>query len=770
MKNNRSTLILAGIFFAVLIAWWGVERAGVLTEKERRLRETRILPTLIDVPEADLQTLEIDRGSERLVFKRRGQKVGRWLMVEPIEVAAEPTRLETLVRNLKELRKSPDSGSIAGSPDSYGLAPPVATVKLWSGAAAGGDGHTKTEPVAALELGKTMRNIQYVRTVGTDSIEIADAKLLNAIDLPLSEWRERVVMGAPSFQVASVTVTRPDQVIRAERGKKGQWRLSKPINVPANPAKVESLIAALSSLRVVDGDKGFVADNVKDFARFGLESPVTIEMTTTQPGDLPLVLHVGKPVPDHPDRIYVRQGDQDDVVIVEAKALAEVPSTPAALRGKAVADIEPAAVTEIRIETKIGTFAVSKRPDQWALTSPRAEKADTESVMALLNRIDALQASEFFEPSRIGDSQLDPALMTIKIWEAASAQSGTWASVGEPALVLRIGRHDALRKTVFARLENDQVILALPDTILDVLPKSAFAFRDLGVLSLNPADIRKLTITRGVRIDELEPDKEGEPNRWRLLRPTIARADARSVAQALGSLSRLRADQFVSDTAEELKKFGLDQPILEIAWESDRAHRLMVGAQVPRTAAYYARTDDNPFIFTIKTEVLKPFEAEFRDHTVLAFPEAKAQRVVLRWGWPKRYVAFRPRSQAAKGQNEWVDEPGSDAAGIDQSRIKPLVRALSQLETLRFLQYDGEIPPGTGLHRPRLTVEVELGSPAAPRVLRIGYAAMDGFVYAAEGTSSSGPVFLLANLAWDALIASGERFNPLPADVFAPAP
>jgi hypothetical protein len=768
MKNNRSTLILAGIFFASLIAWWGVERAGVLTEKERRLRETRILPTLIDVPEANLQKLEIDRGSDHLVFQRRGQGIGRWLMVEPIEVAAEPTRLETLVRNLKELRKSPDSGNVAGSADSYGLAPPVATVKLWSAATV--DGHTKTEPVAALDLGKTIRNVQYVRNAGADTIQVADAKLLNAIELPLNEWRERVVMGVPSFQVASVTIKRPDQVIRAERGKKGQWRLSKPIHAPANPAKVESLIAALSSLRVVDGDNGFVADNVTDFARFGLESPVTIEMTTTRPGDLPLVLHIGKPVPEQPERIYVRQGDQDDVVIVDAKALAEVPSTAAALRSKNVADIEPAAVTEIRIETKIGTFAVSKRPHQWELTSPRTEKADTESVIALLNRIDALQASEFFEPSRIGDPQLDPAIMTIKIWEAASAQSGTWPSVGEPALVLRIGRHDALRKTVFARLENDQVILALPDTILEVLPKNAFALRDLGVLSLNPSDIRKLTITRGVRIDELEPDKEGEPNRWRLLRPTNARADARSVAQAIASLSRLRADQFVSDSADELQKFGLDHPILEIAWESDRVHRLMVGSPVPRTASYFARTDDQPFIFTIKTEVLKPFEAEFRDHTVLSFPEAKAQRVVLHWGWPKRSVAFRPRSQAVKGQTEWINEPGSDAAGIDQSRVQPLVKALSQLETLRFLQYDDEIPPGTGLLRPRLTVEVELGSPAATRVLRIGYPAMDGFLYAAEGTSSSGPVFLLANLAWDALIASGERFDPLPADVFAPAP
>ena len=141
-------------------------------------------------------------------------------------------------------------------------------------------------------------------------------------------------MAVPSFQVASVTVKRPDQVIRAERGKKGQWRLSSPVNAPANPAKVESLIAALSSLRVVDGDKGFIANNVEDFAPYGLASPLTIEMTTTRPGDLPLVLHVGKPVPDQPERIYVRQGDQDDVVIVEAKALAEVPSGATALRAR----------------------------------------------------------------------------------------------------------------------------------------------------------------------------------------------------------------------------------------------------------------------------------------------------------------------------------------------------------------------------------------------------------------------------------------------------
>ena len=47
-------------------------------------------------------------------------------------MAAEPTRLETLVRNLKELRRSLDSGSVAGPAATFGLAPPVATVRLWA--------------------------------------------------------------------------------------------------------------------------------------------------------------------------------------------------------------------------------------------------------------------------------------------------------------------------------------------------------------------------------------------------------------------------------------------------------------------------------------------------------------------------------------------------------------------------------------------------------------------------------------------------------------
>ena len=86
---------------------------------------------------------------------------------------------------------------------------------------------------------------------------------------------------------------------------------------------------------------------------------------------------------------------------------------------------------------------------------------------------------------------------------------------------------------------------------------------------------------------------------------------------------------------------------------------------------------------------------------------------------------------------------------------------MSQLEAIRFVQYDGEIQPYTGLHRPRLTVEVMLSSGRSRRVCsRIGDPTGDGHVFAAEGTSSSGPVFLLPAAAWDALIQSGREVQP----------
>jgi hypothetical protein len=265
------------------------------------------------------------------------------------------------------------------------------------------------------------------------------------------------------------------------------------------------------------------------------------------------------------------------------------------------------------------------------------------------------------------------------------------------------------------------------------------------------------------------PEQGGQPNRWRMLRPIDAPADTRTITQILAIIASLRADQFIADSEKDAAKFGLKQPLLEVTWESEGTHRLKVGAQVPQTAAYYAAIEDQPYVFTLRAETLKPFEAEFRDHVVMSFPPTAARRLVLTWGRPRRDVVIMRRQTSAKGELEWVNDPGSDAAGIDISGMSALAKAVAHLETVRYTQYDGEIFPFTGLLKPRLTVTVKFDEAQPERILRVGYPAGPGLVYAALGTADSGPVFLLPGPSWETLIQSGERFRPFPKNVFTPA-
>ena len=100
-----------------------------------------------------------------------------------------------------------------------------------------------------------------MRACRSGSIEVADAKLLTAVDQPLVDWRERaVVLGLRRSRSTRSRSSEATGVIRINAESYGRWRLVEPVIAPAEGAKVESLLAALSSLRVTDGPKGFVAD------------------------------------------------------------------------------------------------------------------------------------------------------------------------------------------------------------------------------------------------------------------------------------------------------------------------------------------------------------------------------------------------------------------------------------------------------------------------------------------------------------------------------
>lgn len=773
--NHRTTVVLLILFFSGLIVLWWADYAGVPTAEQRRQMAGRVLPVLIDTPVEDIRRVEIVRDGERVSLDRRGG--GRWQMTGPVDAAADPSLVEGLVRNLKVLSMAPDSGTISGSARDYGLGQEAATVRV--------SGTDLRTPLAELRVGGTVGDLRYVQPAGEPGIEVVDARLLAALDLPASGWRDLALFRLLSFQVASLTVAGPGLNLKATRDREeGRWRLIRPFRTPAEEAKMEDILAELAAIVVADGAEGFVANDVVDLAPYGLDSPaMTIELAPLPDSGTPQTLFVGKAVPGQGDRIYARRGDQDDVVRIDAKKLGAIAISPDALRSQRVADIQPAAVDVLRVEALGRVFELARTPRGWDLLQPSRGEADPEAVQALILGLAGLQARAFLDEGKVDEPGLEPPVMTVRLWQGPPRPGSSFGDPGDPKgelrLDLHIGRHDVLKKSVYARLAGDRTVLALPDSILGVLPKSPLSYRDRTIVAVNPGRVSRLTVAREEGTYTLvATDAPGTPPRWRMSAPVEGPADDESVANVLGMLAPLRAERLVAEEVGDGKAFGLEAPGLSVSWtslpeggegpgETDREPRtLRISLKGPTADTFYAHVTGSPMVFIVGGPQIQPLLAEFREHRVVSFPAAKLTGLVLRW--PGKSLSVAREAGPTAGPAVWTRQPGSEGIPFDLSRLDAMVNSLANLNVLRFTQYAGPFPESAGLTPPRLAIEVVLAGEPGRRLIRVGNARADGTHYATVAPGDEGPVFLLAGTGWAEVVKSPKGGEELPENVFAP--
>ena len=788
MKKHHATIVLAIIFCTGLIVLWWADKTGL-----DRDESDAILPALEKVAVADIKRLEVlapKSGKEstegtarpgRMVCERRDE--GRWQMIEPFDVAADPSLVESLAQNLKALRRSPDAGTIHEPAKEFGLDPPATIVRFY--------GSDPKKPLGALDVGRSVRELLYVRPEGGKGIEVIDTRLLSMLSLPPNQWRDKSLFHMPSFRVGMLSVTGPDRDLKVERDE-GHWQLLRPVRALAENEKVEGIVAELTSLQVARGDKGFVANDVteSDAAKYGLDRPtMTIELQPALGPGKPQTLVVGKPEADQSDYSYARLGDQNDVLLIDAKGIKNLGLDPLEYRSKKVVELKEGRVEFLRIEAFGRTYDIARTATGWEQVLPTREPADTAAVKQLLSRLGEAQASEFLDPATVPNPGIDPPTMTISVWQAGPlARPALGLAAPPPApprLVLEIGRADAVRKLVYARLAGDKTLMAIPDTLVDALPRSPLAFRDRSVLSLSPAQILRLTIHRtGTTYELVPPTQAGKSVSWRMVRPVEARADEEAVTKAVMLLSSLHCEGYVTDQIGDGKAFGLHAPELAVTWTTPvettgdkakgktkepetRTGTLRIGAKLPRSSLSYANIEGSPVVFTLSDQAIAIFEAEFHTRRVLAFNPDLARRLVLRW--PQRTLAFKTQESPDRKGARWVPEDESAAVGFDVSRVGPLVGTLAKLVTPRFVQYTGPIPAATGLDAPQLVIEVHLGGDKpSTRLLRIGQTSATEAL-ATTTPKESGPVFLLTGTSWSDLVKNvpgGAQM--LPDDVFAP--
>ncbi len=739
--KNRTTILLLVLFFGGLVGLWLAELARVPTAAERQRRAGRVLPELIDVAPDEIGRVEIASGETRLVFERQGDD---WRLVEPIEAAADRSRVEALIQSLKSLPKPAEAVPLTGRPEEYGLKPPVRTIRLYREGA--------STPLASLDVGKTVRDGRYVRPAGSEDVEVADAPPFAAIEQPASDWRDRILFHVPAFDVARLAIQRPDHHLAALRDGE-RWRLSEPIDAPASTPRMEGLIGGLTALRVIEGPEGFVKDDVKDFAPYGLDHPSwTIALAASQEDDAPEDrVAIGKAVPERPGHSFARRTDSDDVVIVRSQLLDSLETDPYTLRSRRVADLDPAKVDAIRIQVGDIEHLLVRRGDGWRVVRPVEGAADSRIVAALISELNQLEITDLIDPEKATNPGLDPPSAVVSVWEGGLPVNGRNATIepnGRPRLELRLGRRNAAARVLFARESGDPAILALPFDALKLPLGDRLAFLDHRVLPELTEPIGRIVVSRdGVTTVLQAPANPRDFASWRMLEPVEAAVDAEAVGMLNAVLMNLQADRLIEQGSVDRTAFGFERPELKVRWSTgeepaDTLHELILGDAVPDgDGTRYAMIAGRPLVFTLGPNVVPILEAECHDRNVLDVEPSSVERIVFRVS--EREAAFRRTRKPFTGGTEWTPEPGSAPSRINPAEIDRFLASLALLRAVRFRQYQGAFPSVAGLDPPDLTIALDLKSGLGTRRLRFGKTAEDGLRFATTEPGSSGPVLLV---------------------------
>jgi Domain of unknown function (DUF4340) len=219
-------------------------------------------------------------------------------------------------------------------------------------------------------------------------------------------------------------VIRPSDGPAIELAKSaGQWKLSQPVNWPADSFEVDRVLGAVVDLH----SRGSVDLDPKNAASIGLDKPrYHIEASGG-----------GKTV-----KLDVRADDAKQADLVAGGTLAERLSKGTAklaesLRDKQLVTLSSVLVRQVEVDRRGGRLVMQKTGADWNVIQPANVKADTSEASSLLDPIVGLRATEFAEESAAQNAgaQLEQPRAVVWISTAAPAtQPATQAAAGPATL------------------------------------------------------------------------------------------------------------------------------------------------------------------------------------------------------------------------------------------------------------------------------------------------------------------------------------------------
>lgn len=638
---------------------------------------------IFDFSRNNLDQLDVQRGDQKYQLK---QSQGVWRLASPVEADADTSKAGQLAGDLGQL-EAVEYVDEAPKPEdlekAYGLDKPALTAALTF--------TDKKKPAETLLIGKQREKKPeyFARLADKDkpAVFVVKKEIRDALDQDSLAFRPTQLWQLQSDDIAAVRVQRQEEpefrLTRKGSGDKTTWEVSGPFEAAVSSSLVKTMLNDLLQLRC----ERYEAHTAKDLKEYGLDQP-HLKLTLLPPekkedaDKKPVperVLLIGKPTAEDAKTRFAKLGSGEAIFVVGEPLAKAVDRGALDLLDRNLLTLDTKAVTQIK-SNHAGTTLILDRADTGWQVVARALKfrADSEAVNEVLGACANLHAQKFaaYGPKVDWPAYgLDKPAYTLTV---TTKPAGADAKPVEHTLAIGKAVENAQSER-YARLDNGPGVFVLGTPATTELSRTYLDFVERTLLKLDPSSVTAMQRHMGDQGLDLVKRDDG----WHMIKPTELRADGPTLDALVEQLSKLRATRVAAYPANDLKRFGLEQPAASLtlrlaATDGKPTERVVkIGAVVDkespaaRPADRFVLVDGSAVVGVLAGDLAQRLLAgplHFRDRGLARFPDA--DKAVLERG--PRKATF------AKIDGTWkLTAPVETEA--EQADLEDFINALARL-------------------------------------------------------------------------------------------
>jgi hypothetical protein len=512
------------------------------------------------------------------------------------------------------------------------------------------------------------------------------------------ERRERAahVVEINRTEVDGITIQNGDVLIKL-KAQGDTWKMVAPWQDDADDEVIDQLLDAIQNLHPEDviaelgkGDKR--RQMLKDF---GLnKSKLRLKLDGKQ---MPPQLEFGQDTAVQ-GRSYLRLQDDDAVYVVTNDLKTIVSKTPEDFRDHRMTPFLTTLISRAIFQVSGGEIELAKEQDNWQLVRPIKARASNDAVVDILTKMNQAQISKFVSANKSnpGSFGLDSPADVLTLF-------GAEGNKFEIEIGSAVPSHP---ESVYVRLPERNTVVEVSKGFAALFNITPNDLRDRKIGRLNSDLIDRVTIENA---DQPRIVLAREENRWRLMSPANRPANAENVNRLIQEINNGEVTQFVSDTATDLTRFGLDQPRLKITFSSyatENTAESNAGEVVLSTLEFgnsengvtYGRLKEEPYIFSIADQMFEDLpktEYSFRSLDILDLERDELVSVTAAKAGEDAVELVRD----AKGK--WVLKNQGNRQ--NDGRIQLFLTALTGL---RAAAWAGDPSSASGFDQPSLEIKI----------------------------------------------------------------